>query len=64
MTTVGHNGVLPMQVTLSEERIEKIDINSSGESPGIANIVFSRIPAEIIEGQTLNVDAVWRFCHF
>ncbi|MCP1639459.1 uncharacterized protein with FMN-binding domain [Streptococcus gallinaceus] len=58
VTTVGHNGNLPMQVTLSEERIEKIDIDSSGESAGIADIVFSRIPAEIIEGQTLNVDAV------
>lgn len=53
VTTVGHNGNLPMQVTLSEERIEKIDIDSSGESAGIADIVFSLIPAEIIEGQTL-----------
>lgn len=58
VTTEGHNGKLPMEVTLSEERIEKIDIDSSGESFGIADIVFSRIPAEIIEGQTLNVDAV------
>lgn len=58
VTTEGHNGKLPMEVTLSEERIEKIDIDSSGESSGIADIVFTRVPAEIIEGQTLNVDAV------
>lgn len=58
VTTEGHNGKLPMEVTLSEERIEKIDIDSSGESSGIANIVFTRIPAEIIEGQTLDIDAV------
>ncbi|MGZ7278188.1 FMN-binding protein, partial [Streptococcus pyogenes] len=44
--------------TLSQDRIEKIDIDSSGETGGIADIVFTRVPAEIIEGQTLNVDAV------
>ena len=48
----------PMDVTVSEDRIEKIEIDSSGESSGIADVVFTRIPAEIIEGQTLNVDAV------
>lgn len=58
VTTEGHNGKLPMEVTLSEEKIEKIDIDSSGESSGIADIVFTRVPAEIIEGQTLNVDAI------
>ncbi|MGT2906671.1 flavocytochrome c [Streptococcus dentiloxodontae] len=58
VTTEGHNGKLPMEVTLSEERIEKIEIDSSGETSGISDIVFTRIPAEILEGQTLNVDAV------
>ncbi|MGT2929635.1 flavocytochrome c [Streptococcus dentasini] len=58
VTTQGHNGKLPMAVTLSDEKIEKIDIDSSGESSGIADIVFTRIPNEILEGQTLNVDAV------
>lgn len=58
VTTQGHNGKLPMAVTLSNERIEKIDIDSSGESSGIADIVFTRVPNEIIEGQTLNVDAI------
>ena len=58
VTTVGHNGDLPMSVTLSENRIEAIDIDSSGETGGIADVVFTRIPNEIIEGQTLNVDAV------
>ena len=58
VTTVGHNGDLPMSVTLSEDRIEAIDIDSSGETGGIADVVFTRIPNEIIEGQTLNVDAV------
>ena len=47
-----------MVVKLSEERIEAIDIDTSGESEGIADVVFVRIPQEIIEGQTLNVDAI------
>ena len=58
VTTVGHNGDLPMAVTFSQDRIEKIDIDSSGETGGIADVVFTRIPNEIIEGQTLNVDSV------
>ncbi|MDT2674695.1 flavocytochrome c [Enterococcus dongliensis] len=58
VTAVGHNGNLPMTVTLSDDRIEAIDIDTAGESEGIADIVFTRIPQEIIEGQTLNVDAV------
>ncbi|HFI0206548.1 TPA: flavocytochrome c [Streptococcus suis] len=58
VSTEGHNGKLPMEVTLSDEKIEKIEIDSSGESSGIADIVFTRIPAEIVEGQTLNVDVI------
>lgn len=58
VTAPGHNGDLPMVVTVSEERIEAIDIDTSGESEGIADVVFVRIPQEIIEGQTLNVDAI------
>ena len=49
VTAPGHNGDLPMVVKLSEERIEAIDIDTSGESEGIADVVFVRIPQEIIE---------------
>lgn len=56
VVTPGHNGDLPMVVTLTEDRIEEINIDTSGESEGIADIVFTRIPQQIIEGQTLNVD--------
>ncbi len=44
-----------MDVTVSEDRIEKLKLILELES----QMLFSlRIPAEIIEGQTLNVDAV------
>ncbi|OJG35068.1 flavocytochrome c [Enterococcus devriesei] len=58
VTAPGHNGDLPMTVTLSQERIESIDIDTSGESEGIADVVFTRIPQQIVEGQTLNVDVL------
>lgn len=58
VTAPGHNGDLPMVVTLSKDRIENIEIDTSGESEGIADVVFTRIPQQIIEGQTLNVDVL------
>ncbi|WP_195851174.1 FAD-dependent oxidoreductase [Aerococcus tenax] len=54
----GHNGSLPMEVTLTDDRIKSIEIDTSGESKGITSPVFERIPKAIIEGQTLNVDTV------
>ncbi|RAV80506.1 flavocytochrome c [Aerococcus mictus] len=54
----GHNGSLPMTVELSEHRIEKIEVDSSGETKGIASPVFTEVPQDIIAGQTLNVDTV------
>lgn len=58
VTTTGHNGKLPMKVKVSDHRIEDIDIDTSGETKGIADTVFEKLPREIIAGQTLNVDAV------
>lgn len=58
VTAPGHNGDLPMIVTLSSDRIESIDIDTQGESEGIADVVFKRIPSQILEGQTLNVDLI------
>ena len=55
---LGHGGALPMKVAFSEKRIESIDIDTAGETEGLADVVFVRIPDKIIEGQTLNVDAL------
>lgn len=54
----GHNGKLPMEVTLTEDKITSIVVDDSGESEGIANVVFERIPQDIIKGQTLNIDVI------
>ena len=55
---LGHGGALPMKVSFSEKKIERIDIDTAGETEGLADVVFVRIPDKIIEGQTLNVDAL------
>lgn len=58
VNAIGHSGNLPMKVSFSENRIESINIDTEGETEGIADVVFVRIPNKIIEGQTLNVDAL------
>lgn len=54
----GHNANLPMKVVFSEDKILSIDVDDSNESEGIANPAFERLPNEIINGQTLNVDVI------
>ncbi|PXZ07913.1 flavocytochrome c [Gilliamella apicola] len=54
----GHNGDLPVKVTFSEDKILDIIVDNSKESEGIANPAFERIPKQIIEGQTLNIDVI------
>lgn len=58
VNAIGHSGNLPMTVSFSEKRIESIKIDTKGETEGIADVVFVRIPDKILEGQTLNVDAL------
>lgn len=58
VNAIGHSGNLPMKVSFSEKRIESIYIDTQGETEGIADVVFVRIPDKILEGQTLNVDAL------
>ncbi len=58
VNAMGHGGNLPIKVEFSETRIETIEIDRKGETEGLADVVFVRIPDKIIEGQTLNVDAL------
>lgn len=55
----GHgSSYMPMEVTLSEDKIEDIKVDSKGETRGVADEVFHRLPKEIVDNQTLNVDTV------
>ncbi|CAM2858162.1 flavocytochrome c [Vibrio rarus] len=54
----GHNGQLPVTVTFSNDEILQVQVDSSKESDGIANPAFERIPQQILENQTLNIDVI------
>jgi urocanate reductase len=54
----GHNSDLPVTVTFSEDKILDITVDSSKESDGIANPAFERIPQQILNDQTLNIDVI------
>lgn len=54
----GHNDPIPMNITFSKDRLERIEVDNSNESEGLSDQVFEQIPKQVIEGQTLNVDVV------
>ncbi|MBY7144256.1 FMN-binding protein [Virgibacillus sp. NKC19-3] len=54
----GHNDQFEMNVTFSEKEVLSIDIDNSGESPGVSDPAFHRLPQEIIDGQTLMIDVI------
>ena len=45
----GHgSSFMPMEVTLSDDAIQRIQVDASGETSGIADEVFKRLPAKIV----------------
>lgn len=57
-TSKGHNGDIKVQVTFSENAIEKIEVIEHNETPGISDPAIEKIPASILEEQTLAVDSI------
>ncbi len=58
VNAAGRNGSLPMKVELSTKEIKNIIVDTSTETRGIADLVFKKIPKDIIDSQSLNIDAV------
>lgn len=55
----GHGSeAMPMEVAIDGDKITSIKVDSSGETKGVADEVFRRLPKTIVDHQTLNVDAV------
>ena len=55
----GHgSSFMPMEVTIGDDKIKAITVDSRGETKGVADEVFKRLPQEIVDHQTLNVDTV------
>ncbi len=57
-TVQAHNGPLTLSVTFDAQSITGITIGEHAETAGISDAPITRIPAAIIEGQTLHVDTV------
>ncbi len=57
-TGSGRGGELTVEVTFSENRIEDIQVLSHNETGMLSNAAFERIPSDIIEQQSLNIDTV------
>ncbi|MCC8102437.1 MAG: FAD-binding protein [Clostridiales bacterium] len=54
----GRGGDITVEVTLSDSAIEAIEIVEHQETPGISDLPLSRIPEEIIQYQSLDVDTI------
>ncbi|HCX65430.1 MAG TPA: flavocytochrome c [Eubacteriaceae bacterium] len=54
----GINGEIKLEVEVSSDKIESINVVEHEESPGISDPAFDQIPQSIIDDQTLAVDIV------
>ncbi len=54
----GIGGTIKLEVTVTEDEITKINVLEHNETPGVSDLAFEQIPAQIIEAQGLGVDAV------
>lgn len=53
---IGHNGELTVEVTFSESRIVDVRVVNHSETGMLSNSAFERIPGDIVEYQSLNID--------
>ncbi|ABR49150.1 fumarate reductase/succinate dehydrogenase flavoprotein domain protein [Alkaliphilus metalliredigens QYMF] len=54
----GYNGIIKVEVSFSDDAIESVSVLEHGETDGISDPAIERIPTNVVEGQTLKVDAV------
>ncbi|MEE3488392.1 MAG: flavocytochrome c [Bulleidia sp.] len=57
-TAAGRNGDVTVEVTLSSDKIEKVEVTDHKETEGIGTNAVDAIPGEIVDAQSLDVDAV------
>ena len=54
----GNNGPITVEVVFSDKAIQSVKVVSHKETPGLSDPAIARIPAKIVETQSLKVDAV------
>ena len=56
--TNGNNGPVKVEVDFSDDAITAVRVTEHAETAGISDAPIERIPAEIVEKQSLSVDAI------
>lgn len=54
----GNNGDVKVEVEFSEDAIVKVTVTEHQETAGLSDPAIEKIPQRIVEGQSLNVDAI------
>lgn len=54
----GRNSKMTVEVVLSEDKIEAVNVKDHQETATVASVALERVPAAIVENQTTNVDTV------
>lgn len=57
-TGTGHGGNITVEVTLTEDQISDIAVTESNETSGFGDVAATHIITDILENQSLDVDAV------
>ena len=57
-TAEGMHGELGVNVTIEDGKISKIDIVSQAETEGVSDVALERVPEDIIDKQSTEVDTV------
>ena len=57
-TTFGYHSDIVVEVTIENHKISSVDIQSHEEPEVIANIVFSRLPEQMVKYNTWQVDII------
>lgn len=54
----GNGGPITVEVTFTEDAIEKVTVKNHSETPGVADPAIEKIPQNIVSDQTIKVDVV------
>lgn len=57
-TVKGHNGDIKVDVTFTEDKIEKIEVVSESETDGLGKPALKKMADQILAAQSLNIDSV------
>ena len=54
----GIDGEIKVEVTATEDEILSVEVVEQNETPGIGSVAVETLPAQIVDGQTLQVDMI------